>query len=121
MLRNQELAQVVGDSLRYFDGERYDLDCFVVMPNHVHLVVQFRPPTTLRSQCESWLHYTAVQINRHLGQRCRFWQSEPFDHLIRSVEQFAYLRRYIAENPKRANLRKREYWSWARVAPRSAR
>ena len=46
----------------------------------------------------------SLQINKRLGQRGEFWQVDQFDHLIRSPEQFEHYRRYIAENPRRANL-----------------
>jgi len=114
VLRRRELAEIVMNSLRHFDGDRYDLDCAVVMPNHVHLLVQFHPPTTCRGQSESWLHYTAAQINKRLGRKRAFWQSEPFDHLVRSADQFEYLRRYIAENGSKANLLETDYLFWKR-------
>jgi len=85
------------------------------MPNHVHLLVQFRPGTTCREQGESWLHYTAWQINKRLGRKGAFWQSEPFDHLVRSAEQFHYLRQYIAENGVRASLPETDYLFWKRT------
>ena len=107
VLRRRELAEIVMNSLRHFDGDRYDLDCAVVMPNHVHLLAQFHPPTTCRGQCESWL-----QINQRLGRKQSFWQSEPFDHLVRSAEQFEYLQRYIAENGSQANLPETDYLFW---------
>jgi len=115
LLRQPKLAKIVGDALRYFDGNRYDLDSFVIMPNHVHLLVQFRPPTTLKAQAQSWLRFSAREINKQLGRSGTFWQSEPFDHLVRSSEQFEYLQRYITDNPKKANLREGEYLYWSRV------
>ncbi|MCA9161286.1 MAG: hypothetical protein KDA72_23310, partial [Planctomycetales bacterium] len=57
-----------------------------------------------------WLHFTATQINRQTGERGHFWQQEPFDHLVRSPEQYEYLRGYIRDNPKKANLREGEYY-----------
>lgn len=114
VLRRRELAEIVLKSLLHFDGDRYDLDSAVVMPNHVHLLAQFHPPTTCRGQSESWLHYTATQINKKLGRKKAFWQSEPFDHLVRSAEQFEYLQRYIAENGSKANLVESDYLFWKR-------
>jgi putative transposase len=113
-LRRRELAEIVLASLRHFDGQRYDLDCAIVMPNHVHLLVQFHEGTMCRDQCESWLHYTAWQINKRLGRKGAFWQSEPFDHLVRSAEQFQYLRRYIEENGLKASLSVADYLFWKR-------
>lgn len=115
VLRQPELAQIVGRGLRYFDGQRYDLDSFVVMPNHVHLLVQFRLPHTLKAQTDSWLRYTGRMINNRLDLRGAFWQSEPFDHLVRNSEQFTYLQDYIANNPHQAHLRPGEYLYWTRV------
>ena len=109
VLRQPDLARLVIDSLWHFDGQRYDIDSAIVMPNHVHLLVQFRSPTTCREQCTSWLHFTAAALNRKLGRKGAFWQSEPFDHLVRSPEQFAYLRRYIAENGLKAKLPATDY------------
>ncbi len=108
-LRRPDLAKIVADSLMHFDGDRYRMGDFVVMPNHVHLMASFATNDAMRSQCMSWLHYTAVQINRKLGCKGRFWQQEPFDHLVRSFEQYEYLRRYIAENPAKAKLRDGEF------------
>ncbi len=114
VLRHPRLAQIVAESLRHFDGDRYVLDDFVVMPNHVHLLVAFPSEESQLAQCDSWKHYTAVQINRELGRRGRLWQEDGFDHLVRSVEQFEYFRRYIADNPFRAGLRPGEYiYAWS--------
>jgi type I restriction enzyme R subunit len=109
VLRRPELGAVVVESLRHFDGERYRLTDFVVMPNHVHLLAAFPDESAMLTQCESWKHYTAVKINRILGRVGRFWQQDGFDHLVRSDEQFSYLRRYIAENPSRAGLTSEQY------------
>ena len=56
-------------------------------------------------QFDSWLHYSAYRIHQTIGERGHFWQSEPFDHLVRSSEQYEYLRTYIADNPQKAKLR----------------
>jgi putative transposase len=100
---------MVATSVQHFDGDRYDLSDFVVMPNHVHLLVAFSDEESMLKQCESWKHFTATRINRALGRRGRFWQQDGFDHLVRSEEHLQYLRRYIAENPVRARLQPGEY------------
>ena len=108
-LKRPEISRIVADSLQHFDGVRYRLGDFVVMPNHVHLLAAFPSAEAMHAQCDSWLHYTAVQINRLIGQKGKFWQQEPFDHLVRSPEQYTYLREYIADNPRKARLRVGEY------------
>ena len=109
VLRRPELSKIVDDSLRHFDGQRYDLTDWVVMPNHVHVIAAFPDGDAMILQCESWKHFTATHINRVLGRKGRFWQQEAFDHLVRTVEQFEYLRQYIADNPSRARLRTGEF------------
>ena len=104
VLADPELNKLVGDSLMHFDGDRYFLTDYVVMPNHVHLLAAFRNEEIMLSQCTSWKRYTARAINRHLKQSGEFWQVEPFDHLVRSLEQFEHYRRYIASNPEHARL-----------------
>jgi putative transposase len=73
---------------------------FVVMPNHVHLIVGLLGETDIEAQCSSWKRFAATRINRELGTSGRFWQEESFDHLIRSAEQFESIQRYIADNPR---------------------
>ncbi len=109
VLANPEFNRLVGESLTHFDGQRYYLTDYVVMPNHVHLLAAFRDEKTMCTQCTSWKRYTARAINRQLQQSGEFWQVEPFDHLVRSSEQFEYYRRYMAENPARARLPKGTY------------
>jgi len=109
LLRRPELARIVADSLLHFDGERYRMGDFVVMPTHVHLLAAFAAPEAMKQQCDSWLHFTARQINRAIGEKGKFWQQEPFDHLVRSTDQYEYLREYIADNPRKARLKPGEY------------
>jgi type I restriction enzyme R subunit len=115
VLRRMELAKIVSDSLTHFDGARYELTDYVIMPNHVHVIAAFFDEEAMLGQCDSWKHYTATQINRALGRRGRFWQQDGFDHLIRSPEQFSALRRYIAENPERAGLSMGEYVHYSKL------
>ena len=109
VLEQPPLAKIVADSLLHFDGQRYRMGDFIVMPNHVHLLASFGTEETMLKQFDSWLHYTAWQINKALGQSGKFWQQEPFDHLVRSLDQYDYLRRYIADNGLKAGLKPGQY------------
>ena len=105
LLARPELSQIVEDSLRNFDEDRYFLTDAVIMPNHVHFIAAFKDEPALLKQNTEWKRFTARSINRSTGRRGEFWQLDQFDHLIRSPEQFEHYRRYIANNPKQANLR----------------
>jgi REP element-mobilizing transposase RayT len=108
-LARRHVAEIVADNLRHFDGRRYHLGDFIVMPNHVHVLVCLVGDTQIEAQCRSWKRYTAAHIHRALARRGRFWQEETFDHLVRTPEQFARFRHYIADNPRKARLGKEEY------------
>lgn len=101
-------ANVVADALRHFDGERYELASFVVMPNHV---VLFRPLDgyALGEIVKSWKGFTAREINKGMGKSGSLWQDEYWDRLIRSERHFHKVAEYIRKNPAKAALRDGEY------------
>jgi type I restriction enzyme R subunit len=109
VLRRRELAKVVAESLTKFDGDRYHMGDFIVMPNHVHLLAAFPNPELMLKQCAGWMRYTAREINLLLGRTGKLWQQEPFDHLVRSQEQYNYLRDDIRDNPIKARLPETDY------------
>ena len=100
-----EVADVMAAALRYFDGQRYHLYAWCVMPNHVHAVVQPLGNSSLPEILHSWKSYTATAANRLLQQEGPFWQKESYDHLIRDAAEFERIVRYVSENPERAGLK----------------
>jgi putative transposase len=89
-------------------GTAYRLDAWVVMPNHIHALVEpasIKRGSDLGAIIKSWKGGSAREINQLLGRSGTFWQAEPFDHIVRSEAQLAHYRRYIAENPAKAGLR----------------
>ncbi len=113
-LKHPEFSKIVAASLHHFDGDRYQLGDFIVMPNHVHLVVGGLARGTMLKQVESWKKWTSLEINRALGRKGRFWQDESFDHLVRNGDSFQKYRRYIRENPVKARLRHGEFIHYER-------
>src|SRR5581483_9463042 len=113
-LKRPQLSRLVANSLMSFDGREYEVSDFVVMPNHVHMLVQFPDEGQLKLRTRAWKHYTAREINRSLKTSGRFWQVESFDHLIRSPEQFEYLRQYIRHNGPSAHLKPGQYHYYRR-------
>jgi len=113
-LRQREIAEIVANVILHDDGTKFDLDRFVVMPNHVHAIVQFRAGFDLSVIGQSWMRYSARQINQRLGLTGALWETEPFDHIIRSEEQFVWVQEYIADNPRKAHLPEGEFVLWMR-------
>ncbi len=112
LLGKNGISQIVADSLHHFNGERYCLGSFVIMPNHVHLLVCVFPEFNMLDQCYGWKHFQSHEINRALSRSGHFFQSESFDHLVRDDEHFWKFRRYISDNPTKAGLREGEYVLW---------
>jgi len=108
-LRTPEVAKVVQDALHHFDGQRYELIAWAVMPNHVHAVVRPLPGHELDGILHSWKFFTAKQANSILGRQGPFWQEEYYDHLIRDEEDFCENVSYALANPAKAGLDK---WPW---------
>ncbi|MCW5552865.1 MAG: transposase [Verrucomicrobiae bacterium] len=114
-LKQPELAAVVADALRFFNGQRYRLDVWVVMPNHVHLVLWPMPNHTLSKIAQSLKRHIAREANRILGRTGQgFWQPEAYDHWIRNDEEHARCCRYVENNPVKARLCVApEDWPWS--------
>ncbi len=71
-LKDSRIAQMVEDALLHFDIERYRLFAWVIMPNHVHVLVQFFEDHSLSEVVHSWKSFTALEANRILGIKGRF-------------------------------------------------
>jgi putative transposase len=112
VLRDPVAARMIGDALHFFDGERYTLYDYVVMPNHVHVLFQAHGDTTLKSLLHSWRSFTAHAINKALRRRGKLWQDDYFDRLVRSEANFRKIRDYIEQNPVKAHLPARTYLYW---------
>lgn len=80
------------------DGERYELRDWVVMPNHIHVIVRPLNGCTLSAVLQSWKLKIAREANRVLGKTGkRFWQPESFDRVIRDDDEMRRVRRYISK------------------------
>ncbi len=103
VLREFENSKIVDDALNYFNNRRYILDEWVVMPNHVHVIV--KPLThSLPSITHSWKSFTSNEINKRLHASGQLWMTESYDHIIRNETALEKIREYIRNNPSKANI-----------------
>lgn len=103
-LRRPRIARMVQEALFYFDGRRYRLFAWVVMPNHVHVLLEVFAGYPLGDVIHSWKSFTASEANDLLGREGRFWFPDYFDRYIRNREHFSNARTYIHYNPVKAEL-----------------
>jgi putative transposase len=99
------IADAVVEAIHYGADvlERYALHAFVVMPNHLHLLVS--PQVPLPQLTRTLKSFSAKRANQLLGLTGnRFWQEESYDHLVRDSAEWQRIRLYIEQNPVRAGL-----------------
>ncbi len=102
-LRLSAVATLVADELKRGHPKAYDLHAWVIMPNHVHLLITPHRSVSaiLRTLKGTTARSANILLNR-AGQR--FWQNESYDHLIRDDREFLRIERYIENNPVTAGL-----------------
>ena len=120
LLKNPHCAEIVIENWKYFDKERYDLISYVVMPNHVHLLIKTNT-FEVGYLVKSWKSFTAKAIRKYysslsnadyqsalpgtaslLKANTPFWQREYWDRFIRDEKHFNTAVNYIHENPVKA-------------------
>lgn len=103
-LRDRRVATVLIETLNKFDGARYMLIAWVIMPNHAHILIRLLNNESLSAVMHSIKSYTATESNRILNHTGRFWFKESYDRFIRDEEHFYNTIRYIENNPVKARL-----------------
>jgi putative transposase len=121
-LQNKRIAEDICATIERAAREpllHFMLHEYVVMPNHVHLLIT--PRVDMKVIMQSLKGNTSHFANRILGRSGSFWQAEYYDHFCRSPEEFERIREYIARNPVKARLAtKPEDWPWSSIARRKS-
>ncbi len=94
-----EHRAIVADAFHHFDGERYLLDAFVVMPNHIHVIFKPLAGHQVSEILHSWKSFTSKEINKVSNRSGTLWQAECYDRIIRDWDDLIHVRDYIAHNP----------------------
>ncbi|TMJ25022.1 MAG: transposase [Alphaproteobacteria bacterium] len=103
-LRSEPIARLVEDAFLAFDGVRYRLHGWTIMPNHVHVLFTVMPDHPLGTSVSSWKRFTARKANEQLGRSGAFWQTEYWDRLVRNEAHFSASEKHIDQNPVKAGL-----------------
>jgi len=104
-LRRRDVAELVEKILLEADGHDYRLQAWVVMPNHIHLVVDVWD-VPLAKLINGWKGRSSREANKLLGRRGQFWQEDYYDTLIRDEAHLKRAIRYTEQNPAKAFLAK---------------
>lgn len=119
-LTDASCADIVAEALTSFDGERYRLLAWVVMPNHVHALIRQEDGWPLSTVVKSWKSFTARKVNHRLGRSGALWAPDYFDRFMRDEGQTNAAMNYIEANPVKAGLcRTPADWRWSSAAGRT--
>lgn len=97
-------SKVVQDAICHFEGDRYHVLAWSILPNHVHVVLAPIGDHTLSRILHSWKSFTAKVINRASGRTGAVWQRESFCRAIRTEDELSRAIRYVEQNPVEAGL-----------------
>jgi putative transposase len=102
-LRGGDIAELVQEVLLQDDGNNFQLQVWVIMPNHVHVVVDvWDVPLAKLVGC--WKGKSSRLANVLLGKTGPFWEADYFDTVVRDADHLARAIRYTEENPTKAHL-----------------
>ena len=107
-LRDPRIAELTVATLKHFDGERYKLIAWCVMPNHVHVLFE-TTNTAMSGIISSWKRFIGTRANQWLGRTGAFWQEDYWDTYMRDADDSDATAFYIEDNPRKAVL---ENWPW---------
>jgi len=106
---------IVAAEFQSREGQRYDLHAYVVMNDHIHVLVEPLGALTLERIVHSWKSFTAHQLQRTCRRHGQLWQDEYFDRWVRDEKEYTQKLRYIIGNPWNRWPELREYpWVWSR-------
>lgn len=97
-------ARLVEQAMVRFDGVRYDILAWCIMPNHVHVVMGPRDGWRTGDIIRSWKTFTAREINQLSGGEGSFWAPDSFDRFMRDEDHFLRTLDYVERNPVAAGL-----------------
>lgn len=130
-LKDPQIAQLVVDKICQYDGKCYELVCYTIMPNHVHVVFDFSIQLDAYGNClkNEYIQLdkvmnlikgaTAFYANGILDRRgTHFWQKDSYDHFVRDFKELHGIVNYVKMNPVSAGLAKKwEDWAFTYVRP----
>ena len=113
-LRIPDIAAIVARALHAGESDGYSLHAWVIMPNHVHLLIT--PRTSVSAVLHKLKGVTAREANRARARTGPFWQHESYDRLVRDEREFRRIENYILQNPVKAGLAASpELYQWSSV------
>ncbi len=123
LLCDDKVADIVKQSLEFYNHQKYLLHAWCIMPNHVHIIFELLDGYAQSEILHGWKSYTAHAINKLLGRKGNLWQVDSYNHIIRTEAEYYNQVRYVWNNPVKAGFG-RWKWRWMclddKIAPEEA-
>lgn len=101
----EAITNIIKEILYKYDGLYYELICYCIMPNHIHLVFSIISKEKSLSEIMKMIKgASSILINKYLNRTGSLWQAESFDRLIRNDVEMYNIVKYVLLNPVKANL-----------------
>ena len=100
------------DSLLHFQDQHHFTSCFVVMPNHIHAVMQPIHGHELENCLQRIKQYISLRVKRAIGYDGAWWEAESYDRIVRDEEHLWRVVQYIGRNPRKAGLHVNRWVRW---------
>jgi REP element-mobilizing transposase RayT len=141
-LKRKEIANIVQEQLHRFDNDLYELACYSIMPNHVHILIDtaiqvvdyemvngkwmshwlddipnnFKELDEIMRRIKGASAYYCNKLLRRTGQS--FWQKDSYDHFIRNEKEWNNILNYILQNPVKAGFcQEWQDWKFTYIKP----
>jgi REP element-mobilizing transposase RayT len=111
-LKPEERTFIV-EVLKSFDEKRYTLFSYVIMDDHIHVLVRLHPDESLPKLLHTWKSYSANRLQKFFERKGSVWQEEYFDTIVREGQFYPYLK-YISNNPKKRWGVEEYPWVWCK-------
>ena len=99
-LKDGRVRNIVTNAFMHFNGDRCYIHAYVIMPNHVHVLMTPREGHTVQSVVGAWKRFTSINIIKLLGRNGAVWENECFDRMVRNADEYEAYVDYIIDNPK---------------------
>lgn len=92
---------LVVSSIEHFNGRRYEIAGYVVMDDHVHVLVAPHTGFRLEDHVSGWKSFSAHRMTSDRGRLAPVWQDEYFDRIVRDETELFEKMNYILNNPRK--------------------
>jgi len=116
ILKDPKCAEILYEKILQYNAKYYDLKCFCIMPNHVHILLRTLEPSGDNDD-KNYVNIDKIMmlikggssylINKKIGKTGPLWTQESYDKIIKDETEYGNVFYYILNNPVKANLDKR--------------